>query len=72
MRCFLAILSLTFCLGCSRDRAGTKSTSEGKPDLRLAIVTDLKGYLEPCGCTSSPLGGIDHLAAQVRKLHEEK
>jgi hypothetical protein len=33
-------------------------------------VTDLKGYLEPCGCTSDPLGGIDRLAAQIQALRE--
>ena len=38
------------------------------PTLRLAIITDLKGYLEPCGCTSRPLGGIDHLASEVAKV----
>lgn len=31
----------------------------------LAIITDLKGYLEPCGCTSRPLGGIDRVAARI-------
>jgi len=36
----------------------------------MAVVTDLKGYLEPCGCTSNPLGGIDRLAAQIRTLRE--
>jgi hypothetical protein len=36
----------------------------------LAVVTDLKGYLEPCGCTSDPLGGIDRLAAQIRTLRD--
>src|SRR5690242_12845634 len=33
--------------------------------LTLAIITDLKGYLEPCGCTSRPLGGIDRVAARI-------
>src|SRR5690606_20561286 len=36
-----------------------------RTDLRLLVVTDLMGYLEPCGCTSRPLGGIDRLAAAV-------
>lgn len=40
--------------------------------LRLAILTDLKGYLEPCGCTSRPLGGIDRTAAQIRALRENE
>ena len=67
MRCFLAVLSLALCLGCS---LGRKPAAEAKPALRLAVVTDLKGYLEPCGCTSDPLGGIDRLAAQIRTLRE--
>lgn len=40
------------------------------PDVRLIFLTDLKGYLAPCGCTSRPLGGIDHLAARVHSLSE--
>jgi predicted CXXCH cytochrome family protein len=35
------------------------------------VVTDLKGYLEPCGCTSDPLGGIDRLAAQISALRKD-
>jgi hypothetical protein len=72
MRCFLAILTLALCMGCSRERAGMKPGDAEAPDLRLVVVTDLKGYLEPCGCTSNPLGGIDRLAAQVRMLREQK
>lgn len=67
MRRFLSVLSLTLCLGCS---LGRKPAPEAQPTLRLAVVTDLKGYLEPCGCTSDPLGGIDRLAAQIKTLRE--
>lgn len=35
------------------------------------VVTDLDGYLEPCGCTSRPLGGIDRLAHQLATLRRE-
>jgi 2',3'-cyclic-nucleotide 2'-phosphodiesterase (5'-nucleotidase family) len=38
-----------------------------RTDLRLLVLTDLMGYLEPCGCTSRPLGGIDRLAAALRE-----
>jgi len=41
------------------------------PDLRLLVLTDLDGYLEPCGCTSRPLGGIDRMAARVEALRED-
>jgi hypothetical protein len=43
----------------------------GTPDLRLVVVTDLMGMLEPCGCTSRPLGGIDGLAAALSAARSE-
>ncbi len=42
-----------------------------KPTFRLAILTDPKGYLAPCGCTSRPLGGVDRMAALVRGLEAD-
>jgi hypothetical protein len=36
-----------------------------KPDLRLVLLTDPRGYLEPCGCNQRPLGGVDKLATVV-------
>src|SRR3984957_17328796 len=39
----------------------------GSPSLRLYLVTDLAGALEPCGCTKDQLGGLDHFGAWVRK-----
>ena len=41
------------------------------PDLRLVFLTDLKGYLEPCGCTSDMLGGIDRMRHRLRQLESE-
>jgi predicted CXXCH cytochrome family protein len=69
MRCFLAALGLAVCLGCSRS---PRAPAEVAPSLRLAVITDLKGYLEPCGCTSNPLGGIDRLAAQIEALRKDE
>jgi hypothetical protein len=43
----------------------------GAPELRVVVLTDLKGYLEPCGCTSHPLGGIDRLAARMTELRSD-
>jgi len=77
MRRFLALVGPVFLVllaflalpaGCTRSPA---PTPEPKPTLRLAVVTDLKGYLEPCGCTSNPLGGIDRLAAQIDRLRQD-
>lgn len=59
------------CLGCTRGESGRQSGSEQSPTVRLAVVTDLEGYLEPCGCTSNPLGGIDRLAARVHTLRSK-
>jgi hypothetical protein len=64
-------LALSLVIGCSRGQP-EKGPAAETPSLRLALVTDLKGYLEPCGCTSDPLGGIDRLAAQIRALRSGK
>jgi hypothetical protein len=42
-----------------------------RPDLRLLVLTDLDGYLEPCGCTSRPLGGIDRMAARLASVRSD-
>lgn len=43
----------------------------GAPDVRVVVLTDLKGYLEPCGCTSHPLGGLDRLAARMTTIRSD-
>ncbi|MGB8330428.1 MAG: hypothetical protein WCE62_09895, partial [Polyangiales bacterium] len=68
---FLAVLALSLSLGCRRSQLQEGAGSEKTPSFRIALVTDLQGYLEPCGCTSDPLGGIDRLAAQLRALRDE-
>ncbi len=59
--------------GCDRCTPKTPPPSDtgAAPTLRLVVITDLKGYLEPCGCTSRPLGGIDRMAAQIKALRAE-
>ncbi len=69
MRCFLTVLALSLSFGCSRGQPKGADGAE-TPSVRIALVTDLKGYLAPCGCTSDPLGGIDRLAAQIRALRK--
>ncbi len=66
-RFFLAVLAIGVLTGCSR---GKGPAGEAAPTVRIAIVTDLEGYLEPCGCTSNPLGGINRLAASVKELRK--
>ncbi len=50
---------------------GYRQVERPTPDARVILVTDLKGYLEPCGCTSRPLGGIDRLAAKVEQIKRD-
>jgi len=41
-------------------------------DLRLVVLTDPKGYLEPCGCQMRPLGGVAKLATEIGKARQGK
>lgn len=42
-----------------------------RPDLRLVVLTDPRGYLEPCGCNTRPLGGVDKLATVVANARRD-
>lgn len=76
-----AVLGGASCSGTGTGSTTTTSTPSepehvaapelGRPDLRLVVITDLEGYLEPCGCTSRPLGGIDRMAASLEELRAE-
>lgn len=75
----LLVLGATSCESCEPDPPVTRPEEEAPndaielptPDLRLVFLTDLKGYLEPCGCTSHPLGGIDRMRHRLRALEQE-
>ncbi len=41
------------------------------PALRLVAITDLSGYLAPCGCQSRPLGGVDKAASKLAQLRAD-
>lgn len=43
---------------------GTPATS-GKPTVRLYVLSNPAGALEPCGCSKDQLGGAKHLAAYL-------
>lgn len=44
--------------------------SAGAPTIRLYLLSDIAGALEPCGCSKDQLGGFDHLAAFLRQGRE--
>lgn len=48
---------------------GTATASPSVREATLFFSTEVSGYVEPCGCTSKPLGGIQRL---VRVVSEEK
>ncbi len=63
---------VVWCLGaCGGCRSAPSSQaraippSDAVPTVRLYLVTDLAGALEPCGCTKDQLGGLDHFGAWV-------
>jgi 2',3'-cyclic-nucleotide 2'-phosphodiesterase (5'-nucleotidase family) len=66
-------LALLACSGlrCSAE-SQKPSPPKPKPDLRLLVLTDPKGYLEPCGCQLRPLGGVDKLATLVARARADK
>jgi len=55
--------------GSGSSGSSAEPTDEGlpRPTLRLLVVTDMEGYLEPCGCQRRPLGGIDKLATELAR-----
>jgi len=76
----LLLLALAGCSGCgsANHRApvaasAPEPTDEGlpRPTLRLLVVTDMEGYLEPCGCQRRPLGGIDKLATELARARAD-
>ncbi|MCB9632984.1 MAG: hypothetical protein H6721_12750 [Sandaracinus sp.] len=72
LRSRLGLCLLTLALACGDDDAPTPpAATTPAVDLRVVAITDLQGYLEPCGCTSRPLGGIDRLAAKLQALADE-
>ena len=54
-----------------RPRAASKGgQANGWTPARVAelyFTTEVSGYVEPCGCTTKPLGGLPRLATVIRK-----
>jgi hypothetical protein len=50
---------------CAGDKTEPARPQPPRADLRLLILTDPRGYLEPCGCQQRPLGGVDKLATLI-------
>ena len=44
---------------------GKAGPDSAEPTVRLYLMSDLAGALEPCGCTKDQLGGLDHAGAFI-------
>lgn len=63
---FAGLLALTLMgFRCGGEGAEPARPQAPRPDLRLLVMTDPRGYLEPCGCQQRPLGGVDKLATLI-------
>ena len=62
---FACLLLLPGCKKADKLNPAENTSKGAKVDLRLAVLTDLQGAIEPCGCTSDPLGGVDRLATAL-------
>lgn len=67
----LGLVAATAC-GDRERSAPTAQTPAPTPALRIVAFTDLAGALEPCGCTSRPLGGMDKASAKLAELRKDK
>ena len=68
----LGLLCLPIACGERDQRAAPQVAERAQPALRLVALTDISGYLEPCGCQSRPLGGIDRAAAKLAALRADR
>src|SRR5688572_11598974 len=53
------------CEGCRAPLSKAPKAQEGPATVRLFLLSDVAGALEPCGCVKDQLGGMDHLGALV-------
>src|SRR5580658_8482394 len=75
----LASAALAACQGCRTTTGGANGSAAsasgsggGDGSLRIYLLSDVAGALEPCGCTKDQLGGLDHAAAWIRGQAAEK
>ena len=65
----IAILALLVPAACAEKRTPAPKKQDQRPVV-LAYLSGLYGNLEPCGCTSNPLGGLDRIAAHIAELQK--
>ena len=58
---------LAACQGCRGTHTPAEAASADRSAVRLYLISDFAGALEPCGCVKDQLGGTDHFGALVEK-----
>ena len=64
----LLLAGVASCSGCHVTpgaTTGKASPDSTEPTVRLYLMSDMAGALEPCGCTKDQLGGLDHAGAYI-------
>ncbi len=62
-------LACLLALGCRKPQVPPQAPSS--PSVRLYLVSNLAGALEPCGCRKDMLGGMDHAGALIAASRKE-
>lgn len=65
------VLLVAACGSGRRERDAGAAAPRARPSFRIAFLTDVKGYLEPCGCTSRPLGGVQRLGGMLDRVRSD-
>jgi 2',3'-cyclic-nucleotide 2'-phosphodiesterase (5'-nucleotidase family) len=66
----MAAVGLAGCQGCQSLKTNAQAPPPKHPTVRLYLLSTVSGALEPCGCSKDMLGGLDHLAAFIKKETE--
>ena len=61
----VAAIASSACSGCRTTPTPKGPAETSAPTVRLYLISDLAGALEPCGCTKDQLGGLDHVGAWI-------
>lgn len=63
------LVALTACS--SAPSTSSKSQESGPRHFTMFVTTEMRGSIEPCGCTTDPLGDLARTAALVQDLRQD-
>lgn len=65
MRLFLCAAAAALALGCSGSKGAKGKDPRSNRGVTVFVTTELKGQVEPCGCTTDPLGDLARTAQLI-------